>query len=168
MKLNQEQRDARVQSARKHAIANWAGRTTAVSVSISQATADKFGLESGDGDGYLEQKTDTKGNKADGLEMVNGNCPQADSIEELEDLCELLKTDLLKLRISKRGTEPLEPRRRKQESHEAGTGQRDSGKDGFWRVDRRTGTCPDCQPHIADSGYCKPDASTGLACDSGC
>jgi hypothetical protein len=105
MKLNQEQRDARVQSARKHAIANWAGRTTAVSVSISQATADKFGLESGDGDGYLEQKTDTKGNKADGLEMVNGNCPQADSIEELEDLCELLKTDLLKLGNAKIRTE---------------------------------------------------------------
>ena len=101
--MNIETRQDRIKSARNHAIA-WDGRTTCVEVSINDTTADKFGYLASDAEGILEPKV-KDGKRLNGLFLLNEHCPQADSISELEELCVVLKTDLLKLGNAKIRTE---------------------------------------------------------------
>ena len=100
--LNLEQRQDRIVSARKHTT-TWDGSTTEIEVSISNTTAKDFGYEESD-DGQLYRKV-KDGITQNGWFLINCNCPQAETVDELTDLCVLLGTDILKLGNAKIKTE---------------------------------------------------------------
>ena len=100
--LEQNVRQQRIASAKKHHI-NWDGTTECIEISISSNTATEFGYKEDDS-GDLFRKT-KDGITLNGWFLHNDNCPVAETIEELQDLCKIMNTDLLKLANAKIKTE---------------------------------------------------------------
>jgi hypothetical protein len=105
--LDANVREGRINSAKSHNVAGWTGDTTVIEFSITDAKAKELGYNLDDtGDfAILCEKVNKDGTRLNGLYMMNENCPVAENIDELTELCGLLGTDLLKLGNAKIRTE---------------------------------------------------------------
>jgi hypothetical protein len=101
--LDAQVREGRIEDAHNHKVAGWTGLTECIEFSISDAKAKELGFDLSDSK-WLDEKV-KDGKRLNGLYMLNNSCPKAESIDELEELCGLLGTDLLKLGNAKVRTE---------------------------------------------------------------